>query len=47
MKDLDKPISYTTVRDISLTSLKNKGLGKTQFVLRGLRLGGGNGSCKF
>ena len=31
LKDLDKPISYTTVRDILLTNLKNTGLNKTQF----------------
>ena len=30
LKDLDKPISYTTVRDIFLTNLKNIGLDKTQ-----------------
>ena len=28
LKDLDKPISYTTVRDILLTNLKNIGLEK-------------------
>ena len=37
--DLDKPISYTTVRDILLTSLKNIGLDKTQFGLQSLRSG--------
>ena len=35
--DLDKPISYTTVRDILLTNLKNIGLGKTQLGLQSLR----------
>ena len=29
LKDLDKPISCTTVRDILLTNLKNIGLDKT------------------
>ena len=37
--DLDKPISYTTVRDILLTNLKNIGLGKTQLGLQSLRSG--------
>ena len=40
LKDLDKPISYTTVRDILLTNLKNMGLDKTQFGLHSLRSGG-------
>ena len=31
LKDLDKPISYTTVRDILVANLKNIGLDKTQF----------------
>ena len=40
LKDLDKPISYRTVRDILLTNLKNMGLDKTQFGLHSLRSGG-------
>ena len=40
LKDLDKPISYTTVRDILLTNLKNVGLDKIQFGLHSLRSGG-------
>ena len=36
VKDLDKPISYTTVRDL-LTNLKNIRLDKTQFGLHSLR----------
>ena len=37
LKDLDKPISYTTVRDILLNNLKNIGLDKIQFGLHSLR----------
>ena len=40
LKDLDKHISYTTVRDILLTNLKNIVLDKTQFGFHGLRSGG-------
>ena len=40
LKDQDKPISYTTVRDILLSNLKNIGLDKTQFGLHSLRSGG-------
>ena len=39
LKDLDKPISYTTVRDILLTNLKIIGLDKTQFGLHSLKSG--------
>ena len=34
LKDLDKPISYTTVRDISLTNLRNIGFDKTESGLK-------------
>ena len=37
LKDLDKPISYRTVRYILLNNLKNIGLDKTQFGLHSLR----------
>ena len=47
LKDLDKPISYTTVRDILLTNLKNIGLDKTQFGLRSLRSGGATAAANF
>ena len=40
LKDLDKPISYTAVRDILLTNSKNIELDKTQFYLNSLRSGG-------
>ena len=36
LKDLYKPISYTTVRDILLTKLEKLGLGKTRFGLYSL-----------
>ena len=47
LKDLDKPISYTTVRDILLTNLKNIGLDKTQFGLHSLRSGGATAAANF
>ena len=47
LKDLDKPISYTTVRDILLTNLKNIGLDKTQFDLHSLRSGGATAAANF
>ena len=37
LKDQDKSISYTTVRDIFLSNLKNIGLDKTQFGLHSIR----------
>ena len=37
LKDQNKPISYTTVRDILLNNLKNIGLDKIQFGLHSLR----------
>ena len=45
LKDLDKTISYTTVRDTLLTNLKNIGLYKTQSGLHKVRRG--NDSSKF
>ena len=47
LKDLDKPISYTTGKHILLTNLKNKGLDKTQFGLRSLRSGGATAAANF
>ena len=47
LKGLDKPISYTTIRDILLTSLKNIGLGKTQFGLHSLRSGRATAAANF
>ena len=47
LKDLDKPISCRTVRDILLTNLKNIGLDKTQFGLHGLRSGGATARANF
>ena len=47
LKDLEKSISYTTVRDILLTNLKNIGLGKTQFDLHSLRSGGATAAANF
>ena len=40
LRDQNKPISYTTVRDILLCNLKNIGLDKTQFGLHSLKSGG-------
>ena len=39
LKDLDKSISCTTVREILLTNLKNIGLDKRQFGLHSLKSG--------
>ena len=47
LKDLDKPISYRTVRDTLLTNLKNIGLNKTQFGLLSLRSGGAAAAANF
>ena len=47
LKDLDKPINYTTVRDILLTNLKNIGLDKTQYGLPSLTLGGSTAAANF
>ena len=47
LKDLDKPISYTRVRDILLTNLKNIGLDKTQYGLPSLTLGGSTAAANF
>ena len=47
LKDLDKPISYTAVRDILLTNRKNIELDKTQFDLHSLRLGGAMAASNF
>ena len=47
MKDLDKPISYTTVRDILLTNLKNIALDKTQSGFHNLRSGGKTAAANF
>ena len=47
LKNLDKPISYTTVRDIVLTNLKTIGLDKTQFGLHSLRSGGATAAANF
>ena len=47
LKDLDKSISYTRVRDILLTSLKNMGLDKTQFALHSLRSGETTATANF
>ena len=47
LKDLDKRISYTTVRDILLNILKNIGLDKTQFALHSLRSRGATGAAHF
>ena len=47
LKDLDKPISYTTVRDILLTNLKNIGLEKIQFGLHNLRSGETTAAANF
>ena len=47
LKYLDKPISYTTVRDILLTNLKNIGLDKTQFDLHSRRSGGATAAANF
>ena len=47
LKDLDKPISYTAVRDILLTNRKNIELDKTQFDLHTLRSGGAMAASNF
>ena len=47
LKDLDKPISYTAVRDILLTNRKNIELDKTQFDLHSLRSGGAMAASNF
>ena len=45
--NLDKPISYTTVRNVLLTDLKNIGLYKTQFGLHSLRSRGATAAAHF
>ena len=47
LKDLDKHISYTTLKEILLTNLKNIGLDKTQFGLHSLRSGGATAAANF
>ena len=47
VKDLDKPISYTTIRDILPTNLKNIGLDKTKFGLHSLRSRGATAAANF
>ena len=47
LKDLDKTISYTTVRDIWLKNLKNIGLDKTQFGLHSVRSGEATAAANF
>ena len=47
LKDLDKPISYTEVRDIWLKNLKNIGLEKSHVGLHSLRSGGATAAANF
>ena len=47
LKDMDKPIRYTTVREILLTNFKNIGLDKKQFGLHSLRPEGPTAAADF
>ena len=47
LKEVDKPISYTTVREILLTELGKMGLNAKQFGLHSLRSGGATAAAKF